>query len=348
MGNVRSGFRSPWVRWLVAAVAVAGVAAGVWLWIGSSNRFGSPGDVPREGPQLPPPATAADIDAAHKRVIEAYPAKTEGVGGLPLDYRVEDGVKVFELEAREVQWEVEPGVRKTAWAYNGVVPGPTIRVTEGDRVRVRITNRLPESTSIHWHGQMVDFAQDGIPYLTQSEPIKPGETYTYEFTAGPFGTHMYHSHHNSTKQVAMGLLGPLIVEPKDPRDEPWEYDREEIIVINDGPLGFTLQGKSFPATFPILARLGERVRIRWMNEGALSHPMHLHGLLMRVVARDGRPLDSPFTVDTLTVSPGERWDVIVAADNPGSWALHCHVLPHAEGEHGMFGLVTLFIVKDEG
>ncbi|MCG0239820.1 MAG: copper oxidase [Firmicutes bacterium] len=298
---------------------------------------------PREGPQLPPGTdTAEEMDRIHRERLEAFPAKTSGKT-YRLPFREEGGVKVFELETKVVQWEVEPGVFREAWTYNGVVPGPEIRVREDDRVRVVVRNGLPESTTIHWHGMRVENSQDGVSFLT-TPVIKPGETFTYEFTANPAGTHMYHSHHNSTKQVAMGLLGPLIVEPKDPGRWP-RYDREYVLVLNDGPLGFTINGKSFPATEPIVARRGERVLLRWMNEGAMVHPMHLHGLVMEVVARDGWLLPAPYRVDTVTVAPGERWDTLVVADNPGKWALHCHVLPHAEGEHGMFGLVTVFIVE---
>lgn len=305
------------------------------------RQFQSP---PRQGPQLPED-TAKQVDLAHRRRMEAFPAPTRGRGGQPLPYRTEGGVKIFELETRVVQWEVEPGVLREAWAYNGVVPGPEIRVREGDRVRVHLRNNLPESTTIHWHGQRLlgQNDQDGVSYLTQ-DPVPPGGEHTYEFTAHPAGTHMYHSHHNSTKQLALGLLGPLIVEPKDRSQDP-PYDREHILVLNDGPLGFTINGKSFPATEPIVAKRGERVRLRWMNEGAMFHPMHIHGLVMEVFARDGWPLPQPFRVDTLNVGPGERWDCIVRADNPGKWAIHCHVLPHAEGEHGMFGLVTVFVVE---
>lgn len=331
--------------WLIGVVLFIGLVAMAWWKYG--DPFQTPGPTPRQGPPLKPLSTSDEMDAAHKTKLKAFPAKTAGVGGTPLSYAVDNGVKVFRLEAKVVQWEVEPGVRKTAWAYNGIVPGPEIRVKEGDRVRVIVKNSLPESTSVHWHGQMVENGQDGVPYLTQDSPIKPGQTYTYEFTARPFGTHMYHAHHDSTKQLGLGLLGPLIVEPKNPAVEPFhrEYDKETTLIINDGPLGFTLNGKSFPATSPIVLKRGEKVRIRWINEGVLIHPMHLHGLAMKVVARDGRPLPQPYYVDTLTISPGERWDTIVSGENPGVWALHCHVLPHAEGETGMFGLVTAVIVK---
>lgn len=300
---------------------------------------------PREGPSLPE-SRYAEMDELHRRRVEMFPAETTGRGLEVLVPRIDDdGAKVFDLTCSEIQWEVEPGMFRTAWAYNGQVPGPTIRVTEGDLVRVHITNELAESTSIHWHGMSLRNDMDGVPYVTQP-PIEPGQTYTYEFRANPSGTHMYHSHHNSAKQVAMGLLGPLLVDPLDPSKDPPNIDREYVLVLNDGPLGYTINGKSFPATDPIIAKKGERVLLRWMNEGAMAHPMHLHGNPMLVWARDGYPQPQPWYADTINVAPGERWDTVVDCEWPGKWALHCHVLPHAEGAQGMYGLTTVMIIEE--
>lgn len=287
--------------------------------------------------------TADEMDKMHEAGVKAFPAKTAGLGGQPLEFRREGEYKVFDLVAKKVQWEVEPGKFFEAWGYNGVVPGPEIRVTEGDKVRVIIKNELDESTSIHFHGQIVPIAMDGVPYITQP-PIKPGTNFTYEFTAKPAGSHMYHSHHNSTKQVGMGLLGAFIVDPKDPKSRP-AFDKEYTLILNDGPQGFTINGKGFPATQPLVAKLGQKVLIRYMNEGQLLHPMHLHGLPQLVIAKDGYLQPQPWMCDTLTVSPGERWDVIVDATEVGTWAFHCHVLSHAESEHGMFGMVTALVVQ---
>jgi FtsP/CotA-like multicopper oxidase with cupredoxin domain len=185
--------------------------------------------------------------------------------------------------------------------------------------------------------------QDGVPFITQP-PIKPGQSYTYEFTVPNSGSHMYHSHHNAATQVGLGLLGAFIVEPKDPL--PIEKaDVDYVLVLNDGMHGYTFNGKSFPATEPIVAKKGQKVRIRFMNEGMMIHPMHLHGMHMTVIAKDGWPQPAPWKCDTLNVAPGERWDVIVNCNNPGTWAFHCHILPHAESDHGMFGMVTALIVK---
>ena len=210
-------------------------------------------------------------------------------------------------------------------------------MTEGDKVRAIFTNRMAESTGIHFHGQRLPNAMDGVPHVTQ-EPIPPGGSFTYEFVARSSGSHMYHSHHNATDQVGRGLLGAFIVQPKDPAQR---YDRlygatQDIVWIsNDALGGFTINGRGFPATAPIVATLGEKIVIRFMNEGNMMHPWHLHGMPMRVVARDGHPLGSAaFTCDTLGVNPGERWDVVIECDEPGAWAFHCHILQHAEAADG--------------
>jgi FtsP/CotA-like multicopper oxidase with cupredoxin domain len=298
---------------------------------------------PTAAPRATATPTPTDHDAVHKAVTAAFPAKTQGQGLQELESRVVGGVREFDLVCGKVRWEVTPGQFFDAQAYNGQVPGPIMRVTEGERVRVHVKNELGDSTAVHWHGQRVANSMDGVPFITQP-PIKVGETYTYEFTAGPFGSHMYHSHHNATEQVGRGMLGPLIVMPKDPRVDP-PYDKEELFIFNDALGGLTINGKGFPATFPYTAKLGERIRFRFMNEGNLIHPAHLHGLTLEVFARDGYPLPAPFKCDTLNVAPGERWDAIVVADAPGAWAFHCHILTHAEGTTGMFGMVTALIVS---
>jgi manganese oxidase len=304
------------------------------------------------GSTAPHPATpagtraAADaMDAMHEKGVKAFPAKTEGKGNQLLAPRLENGVKVYELTAAELEWETEPGKKVKAWAYNGQVPGPQIRVTEGDRVRVVLKNQLSESTAVHFHGVLVPNDQDGVPFITQP-PVKPGESYTYEFVAPNAGSHMYHSHHNAAKQVGLGLLGAFIIEPKRKRRIEQNVALDYVMILNDGMHGYTINGKGFPATEPVVAKLGQKVRIRFMNEGMMIHPMHLHGMPMTVIDKDGWPQPAPWKCDTLNIAPGERWDVIVECDNPGVWAFHCHILPHAESEHGMFGMVTALIVDD--
>jgi FtsP/CotA-like multicopper oxidase with cupredoxin domain len=266
----------------------------------------------------------------------------------PLEPEVDGNVKVFRLTIDEFNQsidEMKPPV--AALGYNAQWPGPTIKATEGDKLRVIFTNNMKETTGVHFHGvEFDDFFQDGIPFVTQL-PIIPGGTWTYEFTAGRPGSLMYHSHHNATDQVGRGLLGAFVVEPKTPTADD-KVDRDYVWISNDSLGGFTINGHGFPAVVPVLAAKGETVRIRFMNEGIMMHPWHLHGYRMRVIARDGYPLgDAAFDCDTLGVNPGERYDVLVKPDRPGVWAFHCHILPHAEGASGMFGMVSTLIVVPE-
>ena len=264
----------------------------------------------------------------------------------PLKPTLDGDVKVFHLTIDEFEQHIDEKMPPlAALGYNKQWPGPTIRVNQGDKVRAIFTNNLQETTSVHFHGvEFADFFQDGVPFVTQ-KPIVPGETYTYEFTAVNAGSLMYHSHHNATDQVGRGLLGAFIVDPK---PDPLKVDREYIWISNDTLGGFTINGHGFPAVVPVLAAVGEKVRIRFMNEGIMMHPWHLHGMPMRVVARDGWPLGgASFTCDTLGVNPGERFDVVVEATTPGVWAFHCHILPHAEGATGMYGMVNTLIVVPE-
>lgn len=284
------------------------------------------------------------MDKMHEAGMKAFPAKTKGQGIQLLEPKVENGVKVFELTCEKFMWEVEPGKEMEAWGYNQQVPGPEIRVTEGDKVRIIVHNKLDESTGVHLHGVMLPNNMDGVPFLTQ-EPIRPGTSFTYEFVARNPGSHMYHSHHNSTKQVGKGLLGPFIIEPKDKAQDP-AADKEYILILNDSGQGFTINGKGFPATQPLTAKKGQKIRVRYMNEGLMIHPMHLHGMPQLVFAKDGWNLPQPFMCDTINIAPGERWDAIVDCTEVGAWAFHCHILSHAESEHGMFGMVTALIVEE--
>ncbi|HLB45184.1 MAG TPA: multicopper oxidase domain-containing protein [Candidatus Limnocylindrales bacterium] len=315
---------------------------------GSPSPSGSPVPTASMNHATPSPTGSPptdDMDALAEAVVARFPEQTAAVGNQVLAPRIEGDAKVFEIAASAFEWHVD-AIKPTVSAvgYNGTWPGPQLRVTEGDLVRVVHTNNLSESTGMHFHGQNVPNAVDGVPFLTQ-RPIRPGETFVYEFTAGPFGSHMYHSHHNATDQVGRGMLGAFIVEPRDPALR-YQVDQDIVWISNDALGGFTINGKGFPATAPIVAQRGERILVRFMNEGVMSHPWHLHGMPMHVVARDGYPLGSAaFTCDTIGVNPGERWDVIIDANNPGVWAFHCHILTHAEGHSGMFGMVTALIVE---
>lgn len=289
--------------------------------------------------------TNDEMDAMHEAGVKAFVSgvKTEGLGNQPLAPRIENDVKIFDITCKEVQWQVSTDIKVEAWTYNGTMPGPELRITEGDKVRINVKNDLKESTSIHFHGVILPNNMDGVPYVTQP-PIKPGQSFTYEFVARNPGSHMYHSHHNSTKQVGKGLLGAFIIEPKDKSKDP-AYDLDYTIIMNDQNGGFTFNGKGFPATAPLTAKLGQKVRVRYMNEGLIIHPMHLHGLPQLVFARDGWNLPQPYMCDTVNVAPGERWDVLIDCTEPGVWAFHCHVLSHAESDHGMFGMVTALIIS---
>ena len=274
-----------------------------------------------------------------------------GQGNQPLAPTMDGETKVFDLTVDPIKHQIDAQIPAVdALGFNGTWPGPRIDVTEGDRVRATFTNRMAESTGIHFHGQRLPNAMDGVPHVTQ-DPIPPGGSFTYEFVAKSSGSHMYHSHHNATDQVGRGLLGAFIVQPKDPAqryDKLYGATQDIVWISNDALGGFTINGRGFPATAPIVATLGETIVIRFMNEGNMMHPWHLHGMPMRVVARDGHPLGSAaFTCDTLGVNPGERWDVVIDCDEPGAWAFHCHILQHAEGPDGMYGMVTALVVQDQ-
>lgn len=306
----------------VAGIGAAGIGASAVL-----------GNAPRTLAQ--DPTATPDPDAIMNAAIEMDNLHAQGVqiflenaGKDPLFWNrlleptMDGDVKVFDIECKEVQWETTTGMVYTAMSYNGIVPGPEIRVTEGDKVRFNFTNNLNESTAVHFHGLLVPNSVDGVPFVTQPV-IRMGETATFEFTVRNSGTHMYHSHHNAAEQVTKGLLGAFVVEPKDKSNEP-VVTADYVMVLNDSALGFTINGKEFPHTQPIIAKLGDKIRVRYMNEGLMIHPMHLHGIPQLVIAKDGYNLPMPFMCDTLNVAPGERYDVIIDCTEAGAWAFHCH------------------------
>jgi FtsP/CotA-like multicopper oxidase with cupredoxin domain len=295
--------------------------------------------------------TADQMDAAMAARAKIFPAATAGHGGEPLAPVIAaDGTKEFDLTASVVDWEVEPGKTVKAWTYNGVVPGPEIKVAVGDRVRIVLKNQLPESTALHVHGIRVPNALDGVPPYTQ-DPIKPGSSFTYEFTAQQAGVGMYHSHHDAQVQVPNGLAGALIIGEQTIPPVLGEkgfsrIDRTVNMVLDDaGTIGLALNGKSFPATEPYKMKVGEVMLVNYFNEGLQIHPMHLHQPTGWVIAKDGVPLLVPMPSDTVLIGPGERYTVLYKAIDPGVWAWHCHILNHAEGPQGMFGMVTALIVE---
>lgn len=344
---------------LVAATVAACTPAAAPAWSFPPAQPGpaatpKPSTEPSHGPSHAPSASPPmDHDANALAVVKRFLDGEAGSlpsGNQPLEPRLDGDTKVFELTIDEIEHRID-AVKPplAALGYGGTWPGPRLTVVEGDRVRATFRNNLKESTGVHFHGQRLPNAMDGVPLITQ-DPIMPGESFTYEFVARTSGSHMYHSHHNATDQVGRGLLGAFIVEPRDPAkryDQLYGATQDIVWISNDTLGGFTINGRGFPATAPIVARLGEKIVIRFMNEGVMMHPWHLHGMPMRVIARDGYPLGlASFTCDTLGVNPGERWDVLVECDEPGAWAFHCHVLPHAEGLDGMFGMVTALVVQD--
>ncbi|HEV8489074.1 MAG TPA: multicopper oxidase domain-containing protein [Candidatus Limnocylindrales bacterium] len=317
----------------------------------------SPTGTPSASHDHGPTASGAPADehdaaalAVVKRFLGGEYGAVEGAGGQPIgDPKLDGDTKVFDLTIDAIQHRIDamqPPV--SALGYNGMWPGPRFDVIEGDKVRVTFKNNLDESTGVHFHGQRLPNNMDGVPHVTQ-DPILPGDSFTYEFTARTVGSHMYHSHHNATDQVGRGLLGAFIVHAKDPAKRVarrYGVSQDIVWISNDSLGGFTINGRAFPATAPIVTKRGEKILVRFMNEGNMMHPWHLHGMPMRVVARDGYDLGTAaFTCDTLGVNPGERWDVVIDCDNPGAWAFHCHILPHAEGRDGMFGMVTALVVQ---
>ena len=290
----------------------------------------------------------AGMDHGAAAPQEGVPDATATRGGERLAHETDGDTWVFKLTAKPVKWEILPGVRVTAWTYNGLVPGPEIRVPYGQKVRVVVRNELPDPTAVHWHGIAVPNAMDGVPDVTQ-EPIAPGEKFTYEFRALPTadssngGTFMYHSHFDEDRQVGLGLSAPFVIEPPTAPT----YDLERTVLLGEWNLNprtgdtrppmqmegafpnyFTINGKAFPATETIKVRRGQRVLLRVIGGMQFTHPMHLHGMSFKVVAKDGAPLPAPYDADVVDVAPGERYDLLFRADKPGKWVFHCHIGHH--------------------
>lgn len=314
---------------LVGTVAVVALAMAITPRLFPRGPAASPGPGTAEAP-APPPSPKATVDYGMQR----------------LEPKMEDGVPTYYLTLKKVQWDTGGGAWKEAYTVNGMVPGPELRLKEGQTTRFIVKNELDEPSSIHWHGMILPPEQDGVAHLSQ-DPIEPGESFTYEYKPGPPGTHWYHSHFDGAKQVANGLFGPLIVDPKDDTHptEPKKYDVEHVVMIGDTGLGLTLNGKSFPYNLPMKVEKGQKVLIRMINTGVGNHPMHLHGHDYRIVAKDGNAIAQPMLWNTVDIAPGETYDMAFEANNPGSWLFHCHILPHAEGPNGMFGLTALLEYK---
>lgn len=294
--------------------------------------------------------TASQMDALMMKVAQQFPAVTEGKGGDVMEPTIlEDGTKEYIIVAKIVKWEVEPGKFVDAWTYNGVVPAPEIHVSSGDSVRLVLKNELPQSTSLHLHGIQVPNVMDGVDPYTE-HPTPPGGEHVYEFVAKGPAVGIYHSHHNAQEQIPDGMFGAFTIDympiPQKLQDKGYtKIDKRVNMVLNDaGVIGLSLNGKSFPATEPYTLRVGEVMEVNYMNEGLMSHPMHLHQPMGWITAKDGVPLDEPQPTDTIVVAPGERYTVVYMGMEPGVWAWHCHILTHAETPEGMRYMVTALIV----
>ena len=270
------------------------------------------------------------------------------LNGVSLPSKVVDRVKVFHLIAEEIEHEFMPGLKAHCWGYNGRTCGPTIEAAEGDRVRIYMTNRLPEATTTHWHGIRVPNGMDGANGLTQPG-IPPGETFRYEFVVPDAGTFMYHPHLDEMTQQAMGMMGMFVVHARNAakvdRDycimlSEWRMDAGTSRPVTTEMLDFnilTMNSKAYPAVAPIVARQGERVRIRFGNLSAMDHhPIHLHGFRMTLTETDGGiiPLSAQYPANTVLVPVGSTRAVEFIADNPGDWPMHCHMTHHTMNQMG--------------
>ena len=268
--------------------------------------------------------------------------------GSSLPWRMEDGRKTFNLIAEPVVREFAPGLKVNCWGYNGQTPGPTIEAVEGDKLRIYVENRLPEPTSVHWHGVLLPNGMDGVSGLNQPA-IPPGQTFKYEFTVRQHGTQMYHPHFDEMVQFSMGMMGLLIFHPKTPARR---IDRDFGIFLNEWFIKpgtsvpdpsvmtdfnvFTMNSRVFPGTDPWLVKLGDRVRVRIANISMDSHPIHIHGHRFEWTGTDGGPIPKTAWMPetTINVPPGTTRDVEFVADNPGDWAVHCHKVHHTMNQMG--------------
>lgn len=289
-----------------------------------------------------------------------------------LKYILKDGIKYFELIAEPVKREILPGVFINGWGYNGSIPGPTIQVFPGDYVIIRVINKLPEATSVHWHGLDIPNNMDGVPEVEPTPKIEPGRYFDYRFRiTNPPGTHMYHTHMNTSKQEMMGLGGGFII--LDPFEKPSAIQHDYFFMLQEFQLKglmmgevkegvydidpmahnfnfFTMNGRCFPYTTPMATRFGNNVRIRLGNIVMDAHPMHIHGHQFFVAASDGNsiPLHSQLIKNTINVATGETYDIVFRSNNPGVWPFHCHIPHHMTNNmtKPVGGMFTTIVYKD--
>ena len=270
------------------------------------------------------------------------------LNGWSLPWRMRDGVKEFHLVAEPVVREFAPGMTANLWGYNGSSPGPTIEAVEGDRVRIFVTNKLPEHTTVHWHGVMLPSGMDGVGGLTQPH-IPVGKTFVYEFTLQRAGTHMYHPHSDEMTQMAMGMMGMFIVHPKDPRF--MRVDRDFVFVMSSYDIEpgsatprtaemtdfnmWTWNSRVFPGIDPLVCRMGDKVRVRVGNLTMTNHPIHMHGPHFYVTGTDGGwvPPSARWPEVTTDIAVGQmrafEFDAVA-----GDWAIHCHNSHHTMNAMG--------------
>jgi FtsP/CotA-like multicopper oxidase with cupredoxin domain len=307
-----------------------------------------------------------DMAAVKPRQV-TYTAAPDARGDQILQPRIENGIKVFDIEASIIRWNILPDVAVEAYAYNRQVPGPRLQLMEGDHVRINFHNALPESTTVHWHGLILPNAMDGPAKITQ-DPVPPGGNYIYEFTVGQSGTYFYHSHDHPDRQQALGLYGALLISPKDAATEvkadldytiqlqEWlkrEWLTYPAMLMEGGlPNYFTVNGKAYPSTDTIAMKVGQTVKLRFIGtNNNFVHPMHVHGGPFQVVAVDGVTLNDSarYQADTVNVGPGQRYDVIWTARKPGKWLVHCHIPHHTANnnveQQGGGGLMLVLNVQ---
>jgi hypothetical protein len=302
-----------------------------------SSLYGQMGDKQNDQKSL---KSSKNPDQSNKGI--RHPSViTPNVGSLP--WTMDGDVKVFHLIAEPIRREFSPGFWVNCWGYNGSSPGPTIEAVEGDRVRILVTNKLNEPTSVHWHGIILPNGMDGVAGLTQ-KAIPPGETYKYEFTLKQNGTFMYHPHTDEMVQIALGMEGFFIIHPRNGEDPP--IDRDFAIFLHEWriPMGaqtpvpfemldfnlFTFNSILYPKIESLVVKTGDRVRIRFGSVMMNTHPIHLHGHEFLVTRRGAKKLPpaAQYSEVTVLVAPGETRDIEFIADNPGDWALHCHKSHH--------------------
>jgi FtsP/CotA-like multicopper oxidase with cupredoxin domain len=336
--------RRDFIRGAGLAVASTSVARAALAALPEAHTMEKPATVPP-----PAPATGRPFS----------PVVT--LNGWSLPWRMNGNVKEFHLVAEPVVRELAPGMKAHLWGYNGQSPGPTIEVVEGDRVRIFVTNRLPEHTTIHWHGQRLPNGMDGVGGLTQPQ-IPSGKTYVYEFVPRRAGTFMYHPHADEMVQMAMGMMGLWITHPRDP--STMRVDRDFAFLLGSFDIDpgsftpkvttmldfnlFTFNTRVFPGIDPLVVRRNDRVRIRIGNLTMTNHPIHLHGHEFYVAGTDGGwiPPAARWPEVTVDVAVGQMRAVELEATEPGDWAFHCHKSHHTMNAMG-HSVPTMIGVKQD-